>query len=58
MKSKLFFNSLAFILAGLLSVIRHEEFALIISVGFAVIFFVLSLIFKKEREAVMAGQYD
>lgn len=58
MNSKLVFNFVIFFLTGIVSLLRSELAAVVVSFSFAFIFFVLNFFLKDGKEGNMIEQYD
>ena len=56
-QSKLLFNAVIFLLIGVLSIIRKEMFAAVISFSFSVIFISMILTLKNKEEQYKEDEY-
>ncbi len=55
---KLLFNSIAFFIAGIISVLRSESVEIIISFAFSILFLALNFIIKEKNNETVFQQFE
>ncbi len=57
-QTKNIFNSVIFLIAGIISIVRHESMEAVIAFVFCGIFFLILLIIKKKNVKLLPEEYN